>query len=48
MKKEELSEEWLSNHRFRSGASSSFDSILMQFEKVSIGLYESADHYSID
>lgn len=48
MVKEELGEEWLSNHWFRFGASSLANDILMQLEKEETGRYQSADRFSID
>jgi deoxyribose-phosphate aldolase len=48
MVKEELGEEWLSNHWFRFGASSLANDILMQLEKEETGRYQSADYFSID
>ena len=48
MVKEELGEEWLSNHWFRFGASSLANDILMQLAKESDGHYQSADYFSND
>jgi len=48
MVKEELGEEWLSNHWFRFGASSLANDILMQLQKEATGRYQSADYFSID
>ena len=48
MLKEELGEEWLSNHWFRFGASSLANDILMQLAKESDGHYQSADYFSVD
>ncbi|MBK8228648.1 MAG: hypothetical protein IPK70_15915 [Flavobacteriales bacterium] len=48
MVKEELGEEWLSNHWFRFGASSLANDILMQLQKEADGHYQSADYFSID
>ncbi len=48
MVKEELGEEWLSNHWFRFGASSLANDILMQLEKEETGRYQSADYFSVD
>lgn len=48
MVKEELGEEWLSNHWFRFGASSLANDILMQLQKEADGHYQSADHFSND
>jgi deoxyribose-phosphate aldolase len=46
MVKEELGEEWLSNHWFRFGASSLANDILMQLQKEADGHYQSADYFS--
>lgn len=48
MVKEELGDEWLSNHWFRFGASSLANDILMQLQKEADGRYQSADHFSLD
>ena len=48
MVKEELGEEWLSNHWFRVGASSLANDILMQLQKEADGHYQSADYFSND
>lgn len=48
MVKEELGEEWLSNHWFRFGASSLANDILMQLQKEESGRYQSADYFSVD
>jgi deoxyribose-phosphate aldolase len=48
MVKEELGEEWLSNHWFRFGASSLANDILMQLQKENDGHYQSADYFSVD
>ena len=48
MVKEELGEEWLSNHWFRFGASSLANDILMQLQKEADGHYQSADYFSND
>ena len=48
MVKEELGEEWLSNHWFRFGASSLANDILMQLQKEATGRYQSADYFSLD
>ncbi|HMC97789.1 MAG TPA: deoxyribose-phosphate aldolase [Flavobacteriales bacterium] len=48
MVKEELGEEWLSNHWFRFGASSLANDILMQLAKESDGHYQSGDYFSLD
>ncbi|MBK8614680.1 MAG: DinB family protein [Flavobacteriales bacterium] len=48
MVKEELGEEWLSNHWFRFGASSLANDILMQLQKEADGHYRSTDDLSND
>ncbi|MBK8228650.1 MAG: deoxyribose-phosphate aldolase [Flavobacteriales bacterium] len=48
MVKEELGEEWLSNHWFRFGASSLANDILMQLQKEADGHYQSPDYFSVD
>ena len=48
MVKEELGEEWLSNHWFRFGASSLANDNLMQLQKEADGHYQSADYFSND
>lgn len=48
MVKEELGEEWLTNHWFRFGASSLANDIPMQLQKQADGRYQSADYFSVD
>lgn len=48
MVKETLGEEWLTPDRFRIGASSLLNDILMQIDKQRTGLYSDPDRYTID
>ena len=48
MAKEELGEEWMSNHWFRFGARSLANDILMQLQKEADGHYHSVDYFSVD
>ena len=43
-----VKEELLSNRRFRFGASSLANDILMQLQKEADGHYQSADYFSVD
>ncbi|MDP9067585.1 MAG: deoxyribose-phosphate aldolase [Actinomycetota bacterium] len=46
--KETLGEEWLTPERFRIGASSLLNDLLMQIDKQRTGLYSDPDRYTID
>jgi deoxyribose-phosphate aldolase len=48
MLKEVLGEDWLNNQRFRFGASSLANDVLMQIMKEKTGLYQSANYFSVD
>ncbi|HEU4575510.1 MAG TPA: deoxyribose-phosphate aldolase [Chitinophagaceae bacterium] len=48
MLKEVLGEDWLNNQRFRFGASSLANDVLMQIMKEKTGLYQSANYLSVD
>ena len=48
MVRETLGQEWLTPDRFRFGASSLANDILMQIVKQSTGIYQSINYYSID
>jgi deoxyribose-phosphate aldolase len=48
MLRETLGEDWLTPERFRFGASSLANDILMQIEKQQTGVYQSADYFSRD
>jgi deoxyribose-phosphate aldolase len=48
MLRETLGEDWLTPERFRLGASSLANDILMQIEKQQTGVYQSADYFSRD
>jgi len=48
MVKEVLGSMWLSNERFRFGASSLANDVLMQILKTETGIYQSGDYFSID
>jgi deoxyribose-phosphate aldolase len=48
MLRETLGEDWLTPERFRFGASSLVNDILMQLEKQATGVYQSADYFSRD
>lgn len=48
MVKETLGEEWLTPDRFRIGASSLLNDLLMQIDKQRTGLYSDPDRYTID
>lgn len=48
MLNEVLGEEWMNNEWFRFGASSLANDILMQLMKQKIGVYQSANYFSID
>jgi len=48
MVRETLGQEWLTPDRFRFGASSLANDILMQIVKQSTGIYQSIDYFSID
>jgi deoxyribose-phosphate aldolase len=48
MVKETLGDEWLDPERFRFGASSLLNDVLMQLVKQVTGAYQSADYYSLD
>lgn len=48
MLRETLGEDWLTPERFRFGASSLANDILMQIEKQITGVYQSADYFSRD
>jgi len=45
---ETLGPEWLSPHRFRLGASTLLNDILMQIQKERTGAYQSGDYFTID
>ncbi len=46
--KETLGDEWLTPDRFRIGASSLLNDLLMQLDKQATGLYSDPDRYTID
>jgi len=46
--KETLGEEWLTPERFRIGASSLLNDLLMQLDKQRTGLYSDPDRYTLD
>jgi deoxyribose-phosphate aldolase len=48
MLKEILGERWMDPHRFRFGASSLANDVLMQLAKEAEGTYQSPDYFSID
>jgi deoxyribose-phosphate aldolase len=48
MVKEILGDAWLTNERFRFGASSLANDVLMQILKTETGVYQSSDYFSID
>jgi len=48
MLKETLGADWLTNERFRFGASSLANDLLMQIMKEETGRYQSGDYFSID
>jgi len=48
MVRETLGQEWLTPDRFRFGASSLANDVLMQIVKQSTGVYQSINYYSID
>jgi len=48
MVKETLGKRWLTNKRFRFGASSLTNDLLMQLEKQRTGLYQGGDYFSKD
>ena len=48
MVRETLGQEWLTPDRFRFGASSLANDILMQIVKQSTGIYQSINYFSID
>jgi len=48
MVKETLGEEWLNPERFRIGASSLANDILLQLKKQETGFYQSLNYFSID
>ncbi|MFN7013004.1 MAG: deoxyribose-phosphate aldolase, partial [Bacteroidia bacterium] len=48
MVRETLGEAWLRNERFRFGASSLANDLLMQIMKEATGVYQSKDYFSID
>ena len=48
MLKETLGNAWMTPERFRFGASSLANDVLMQLQKQSTGVYQSADYFSID
>lgn len=48
MVKEVLGEDWLTNERFRFGASRLANDILMQLEKQQTGVYQSANYFTKD
>jgi deoxyribose-phosphate aldolase len=45
---ETLGEAWLTPSRFRLGASTLLNDVLMQIEKERTGVYQSADYFSLD
>jgi deoxyribose-phosphate aldolase len=48
MLKETLGADWLTPERFRFGASSLANDLLMQILKQETGRYQSGDYFSID
>jgi deoxyribose-phosphate aldolase len=48
MVKEVLGEEWLTNQRFRFGASRLANDLLMQLRKQAEGVYQSPNYFSKD
>ncbi len=48
MLRETLGTAWMSPERFRFGASSLANDVLMQIEKQATGVYQSADYFSKD
>lgn len=48
MVKETLGAEWLNNHRFRFGASSLTNDLLMQIRRQETGRYQSGDYFTKD
>jgi deoxyribose-phosphate aldolase len=45
---ETLGPEWLSPHRYRIGASSLLNDVLMQIEKQKTGVYQGKDYFTVD
>ena len=45
---ETLGPEWMTPERFRLGASSLLNDVLMQIEKERSGAYQSGDYFTID
>lgn len=48
MLRETLGQDWMSNERFRFGASSLANDVLMQIRKETTGQYQSAAYFSVD